>query len=397
MIYADKQREESPFVSVNNLIQPRKEYTGISTVPPYLTQKQEAEDPALLGKNDEVLSPKNSDSDQKFLEGIGDSTEKVTVDRDKYSPQKVENNEVAGKNSSDNTLSTGFQLFLAEIFDDVIRNNLPQTAFMNFLNGRGFKTNAQYYLNKRDEMAEKAGGSSVAVAQASLVCAGYDLGKYGVDGIKGKENSYTTKAIKEFQLATGLSPTGNIDEQTMFVLNIIIQTGMKKMDIEELGAVLGHYSLVWPTESQIITSSFGWRTHPITGEQRSYHGGIDIGPVTAGSEGDKIVAALSGRVINSAYQYDVQTKKGAGFYLTIESIYKGRKVHIYYMHLQKDSLVVKKGDFVNAGQHIANMGRTGGATGPHLHYEIRVFKDGKWVKEDPMSWNYKSNKLKQPE
>ena len=93
----------------------------------------------------------------------------------------------------------------------------------------------------------------------------------------------------------------------------------------------------------------------------------------------------------------MQTKKGAGFYLTIESIYKGRKVHIYYMHLQKDSLVVKKGDFVNAGQHIANMGRTGGATGPHLHYEIRVFKDGKWVKEDPMSWNYKSNKLKQPE
>jgi hypothetical protein len=39
------------------------------------------------------------------------------VDRDKYSPQKVENSEVAGKNSSDNTLSTGFQLFLAEIFD----------------------------------------------------------------------------------------------------------------------------------------------------------------------------------------------------------------------------------------------------------------------------------------
>ena len=69
---------------------------------------------------------------------------------------------------------------------------------MNFLNGRGFKTNAQYYLNKRDEMAEKAGGSSVTVAQASLVCAGYDLGKYGVDGIKGKENSYTTKATHTF-------------------------------------------------------------------------------------------------------------------------------------------------------------------------------------------------------
>ena len=46
-----------------------------------------------------------------------------------------------------------------------------------------------------------------------------------------------------------------------------------------------------------------------------------------------------------------------------------------YMHLQSGSLLVRKGDRVTIGQHIANVGNTGSSEGPHLHFEIW---DGPW-------------------
>lgn len=392
MVYAEKKREESPYRSVNDLAKPKKHSNTIN--PTLLTPTGQKPMQASASPTAEILQFKKEDPSGKYLEGIGTHPTNIKlVDKNKNFLQNVNTDSLTNDENTE-PVEKAFIVFLKEIFPKVIENDSLYTAFKNLLAGHGFITNTQYYLKKRDELAKTAGGTVVAKAQASLLMAGYDLGKYGVDGVQGKENSYTTRAIKEFQLAVGIYPTGNLDPQTIFALNIIVQAGLKKKEIEALGELLGHYDLTWPTKSQRITSPFSQRIHPITGKQQS-HGGIDIGPMIPGTQGDKIVAALSGKVIKLGFQFDEEKKTGAGLYLVIESIYKGQKLHIYYMHLKENSVVVQENDFVKAGQHIANMGATGGATGPHLHFEIRVMENGKWVKKDPMSWQYKQKELEQ--
>ena len=112
-------------------------------------------------------------------------------------------------------------------------------------------------------------------------------------------------------------------------------------------------SFRWPT-SGTITSRYGSRN--IFGGT-SFHGGVDI----ANSYGTDIVAADGGTVIyagwQSSYGYLVQIDHGNG-YVT------------YYAH--NSSLLVKVGDKVFKGQHIAEMGATGRATGNHCHFEVRL-------------------------
>ncbi|NLW48759.1 MAG: peptidoglycan DD-metalloendopeptidase family protein [Firmicutes bacterium] len=255
----------------------------------------------------------------------------------------------------------------------------------NYYAGHGPITDSELRIRERNKLSEGIGKDPTATsAQASLVIMGYDLGASGPrkDGVDGDPGKKTEKAVMEFQQAVGLSPTGIIDAQTTAALDLAIRAGFKKADLEKIGETYKHYNLDWPTQSRNITSPFGTRIHPISKKER-FHAGIDIGAVTAGVEGDRIVSAADGRVVLSANQPD-----GAGYYLVIESIYKGQKTQILYMHLQEGSIVVKQDDIVRAGQHIANMGNTGTSTAAHLHFEIRVFEGGEWVRKDPMSWNY---------
>jgi murein DD-endopeptidase MepM/ murein hydrolase activator NlpD len=119
----------------------------------------------------------------------------------------------------------------------------------------------------------------------------------------------------------------------------------------------GNGSFIKPVGG-VITSEFGWRRHPITGELR-LHKGIDIG----GNSGQSVLASASGTVIIagvvSGYGNFVEIKHGDG--LTSA-----------YAHLA--SFAVMEGDGVSQGQKVGVVGQTGGATGPHLHFEI--FRNG---------------------
>ena len=64
---------------------------------------------------------------------------------------------------------------------------------------------------------------------------------------------------------------------------------------------------------------------------------------------------------------------GAGHYLVLDS--DAENYNYVYMHLQSGSMLVRKGDRVADGQHIANVGNTGSSEGAHLHFEIW---DGPW-------------------
>ncbi len=129
--------------------------------------------------------------------------------------------------------------------------------------------------------------------------------------------------------------------------------------------VAGFTQLVWAAP---ITSPFGWRIHPISG-QWAFHSGVDIGY----EYGTDIVALRSGTVVYAA------PYGGYGNCVIIEDAVCD---HQLYAHCSE--LLCYYGQPVTQGQVIARVGSTGNSTGPHLHVEY--WKNGNYV--DPLElWN----------
>lgn len=112
-----------------------------------------------------------------------------------------------------------------------------------------------------------------------------------------------------------------------------------------------------------ISSPYGMRAHPVTGEYK-LHTGTDFS--AGGINGATVYAVKDGEVIYA------QKHKAYGNFVIIDH---GKGVSSCYAHMQDGSLKVKVGDKVLQGQPIGKVGSTGYSTGPHLHFEIRI--DGK--------------------
>ncbi len=118
---------------------------------------------------------------------------------------------------------------------------------------------------------------------------------------------------------------------------------------------LANGSIIWPVIGR-ISSSYGWRIHPIY-NRRQFHKGIDIAvPV-----GTKIRAAAGGKVIQSGWL------GGFGYTVIIDH---GQGVETLYAHNSR--LLVRAGREVEMGQVIAFAGSTGTSTGSHLHFGLIV-------------------------
>lgn len=114
----------------------------------------------------------------------------------------------------------------------------------------------------------------------------------------------------------------------------------------------------------VLTSGFGLRVDPITGEDAS-HKGQDI--ATGGSDVG-IYAYYDGVV--SVVCRDCNPG-GFGSYVTIDhKDDKGEPFTTLYGHMYTKDIFVKEGEKVAAGQKIALQGSNGGSTGPHLHFEV---------------------------
>ena len=105
-----------------------------------------------------------------------------------------------------------------------------------------------------------------------------------------------------------------------------------------------------------VSSTFGWREHPVDGEER-FHNGVDL----AVNSGTPVQAFAAGTVdyIGDSPEY--------GLYLQISH---AGGLTTFYCHCSK--LCVQQGQTVAAGEKVAESGATGNVTGPHLHFEMKL-------------------------
>ena len=126
--------------------------------------------------------------------------------------------------------------------------------------------------------------------------------------------------------------------------------------------------LIYPLSSPApTTSSFGWRTHPITGSRR-FHSGVDIGAPM----GAPVVAAGTGTIVSAGWF--------GGYGKAIVIQHNGIQQTLYG-HLSE--VFVQPGQRIEQGTVIGRVGSTGNSTGPHLHFETRVATSDGWIAIDP--------------
>lgn len=135
--------------------------------------------------------------------------------------------------------------------------------------------------------------------------------------------------------------------------------------LEDMRAVERSLPSRWPTTGD-LTSGFGFRRSPF-GRRTLFHHGIDV----SDRRGTPIVAVAPGKVVRATYN------GGYGRFVELDH---GYGVTTRYGHMHR--LLVREGDLVEVGTTLGTMGRTGRATGTHLHFEVRI--DGHAV--DPMDF-----------
>ncbi len=131
-----------------------------------------------------------------------------------------------------------------------------------------------------------------------------------------------------------------------------------------LGGMYSRYALQWQTHTHpslwpmigILRSSFGARSDPFSGEG-AFHTGIDI----SAPQGTDVHATADGVVASAGWV------NGYGRLLVLDH---GNNLQTYYAHLSR--FLVIPGEAVRGSQVIALSGASGRATGPHIHYEVRL-------------------------
>ncbi len=190
-------------------------------------------------------------------------------------------------------------------------------------------------------------------------------GKLGLDreqDDKGTESSGKSSPAEERLYASRSDPDRVLDraaENISLLQNLIPENAHAleelKGEVDEYIRRLAATPSICPARGR-FTSGFGMRRTPYGGGSQ-FHYGVDI----AGSHGSPIYATADGKVSQAGYR---------GSYGNLIVIHHGYGFQTYYAHLSK--YAVSPGTWVKRGQVIGYMGRTGRATGTHLHYEVHV-------------------------
>ena len=185
------------------------------------------------------------------------------------------------------------------------------------------------------------------------------------DDQKGNLEKLVTQAEQKKTEVTGiLSQKNELLSNTRADKNALLamqaQQTAKENEIQRILESLKYGSapngrLMWPVAGRLV-SGFGNRLHPILGYVRP-HTGVDL----AAPNGTPIVAADGGQVLQASY---------SGGYGNSVLIYHGGGFATFYGHMS--GFAVSQGQMIKRGQVIGYVGATGLATGPHLHFEVRI-------------------------
>jgi lysozyme family protein len=180
-------------------------------------------------------------------------------------------------------------------------------------------------------LALRAFGWDVAELQFLLAWHGFPSGS--LDGRLGRR---TVAALRRFQRFARLRPDGVAGTGTFSAL----RAPLPRLPI----------SLAWPLRGP-LGSLFGPRGYV-------FHAGIDV----KAPAGAPVTAAAPGRVVWAGYR--------AGGWGLLVTIAHGDDVRTMYAHLSR--VAVRLGERVGVGTRVGRVGATGDATGPHLHFEVRL-------------------------
>ena len=250
---------------------------------------------------------------------------------------------------------------------DGLRNDISSLEQLNVsLNDNINDLNAK----KADINAQKA---ELEAKQSDVQASSNELG--------GKKSAVQEKHAEAIQMMRNLDQKSAeyariqkdlADEQEKIDEEINAYLASKGSSQSNPGDIKNDGSLQWPVpyDNCYISAYFG--TYPSGG----VHKGIDI-CVSGGSEGKNILAAQSGKVIQIGYNH-----WSMGNYIILDH---GNGLFTAYYHASK-LLVSSVGETVKQGQVIALIGHTGNTTGPHLHFEVRVNKNGTVTQVNPLNY-----------
>lgn len=193
-----------------------------------------------------------------------------------------------------------------------------------------------------------------AMGERIVEQAGLDREAFGFDrppAVGGPEDATATVVppAEITRLFGDISAQFDERERQLSLLNGLIED----RNLDRQSSVAGR-----PVASGWVSSEYGYRVDPFSG-RRAWHGGVDF----AGAEGSRVVAVAAGIVTRAGLEH------GYGNMVEIDH---GDGLVTRYGHNHENRVAV--GDLVKKGDVVALMGKTGRASGPHVHFEVT--KDG---------------------
>ncbi len=329
---------------------------------------------------------------------IADKQEELDIAEARYEELRLENLERIRAMEEEGELSYWSVLFQASSFTDLLDriNMVQEIAEADQRRLEEMAEVARVVEKARDELAaEKADLEAVRVAlhqaEADLEAKGAEADllledlrliaedqaeiyeqfereeEAALDKIADKEKEYNDKLEEEESIAASIQASIEASIQASIEASIRDEISSRPPSGNG-GPHVDPSGIRWvvPTKYSRISSKFGYRWHPITGEWKK-HKGVDL----AAPKGTPIYATRSGQVTASTWDDSL------GNFVKINH---GDGYSSLYAHMTH--YVVAKGDYVKAGELIGYVGSTGSSTGPHLHFGILYY--GEYV--DPLDY-----------